>query len=505
MKTNTRITLALLVTLAFSLLHHRAAAQDLPGKRDSITSAVLKEKRIIQVVLPRNYKPGSKEKYDVLYVLDDGNTRTINNVQQFIEDEAYMPPTIIVGVLNTDRNRDFLPTHVADTKTSGGADKFLQFFKDELIPYVNKTYPSNGDNTIFGHSFGGVFVTYALITEPQLFKSYIAADPSYWWDSGIMVKMTAAKLASLADLDKTFYISGREGEAFSGMGIPPMEDLLKKAAPKGLTWKVIAYPDETHGSVRLKSMYDGLKFSYAGYRTNGVSFHPMSGIVLKDKPIKVWYFEDTTKVRYTTDGTEPTAASPLIRPNNIITGPTTFKAKLFASRDRYNKAATGTFKEGTYLPAAPDAGGMKQGGFNYAYYEGTWDKLPDFSKLSPVKTGIADSTFDINKMPRQDNFGLLITGQLEVKQDGYYVFLLNSDDGSKFYIGNQLLIDDDGLHGDGDYKSYILPLQKGFYPIRIAYFQKDGGRSLNLTYITPFTMSFKRSSPIPLWLQYGAR
>jgi len=505
MKMNTRIPLMLLISIALGVFNRRAAAQDLPGKRDSISSAVLKEKRIIQVVLPRNYKPGSTEKYDVLYVLDDWNIKTINNVQQFIEDEAYMPPTIIVGILNTDRNRDFLPTHVADNKTSGGADKFLQFFKDELIPYVNKTYPSNGDNTIFGHSFGGVFVTYALINEPQLFKSYIAADPSYWWDNGIMVKMTAAKLASLAGLGKTFYISGREGEAFSGMGIPPMEDLLKKMAPKGLTWKVIAYPDETHGSVRLKSMYDGLKFSYAGYRTNGVSFHPMSGIMLKEKPIKVWYFDDTTKVRYTIDGTEPTPESPLIRPTNIINAPSTLKAKLFTSRDRYNKVVTGTFKEGTYLPPAADAGDMKPGGFNYAYYEGTWDKMPDFNQLKPVKTGIVDSAFDINKMPRQDNFALLITGQLSVKQDGYYVFLLDSDDGSKLYLGNQLLIDDDGLHGDNNAKSYILPLQKGFYPIRIEYFQKDGGRSLNLTYVTPFTMSFRRSSPIPLWLQYGVR
>jgi predicted alpha/beta superfamily hydrolase len=138
MKINTRIAAVLLISITFSLFNYRAAAQDLPGKRDSIQSAALKEKRYLQVVLPRNYKPGSADKYDVLYVLDDGNTKTINNVQQFIEDEGFMPPTIIVGVLNTDRNRDFLPTNVADFKTSGGADKFLQFFKDELIPYVNK-------------------------------------------------------------------------------------------------------------------------------------------------------------------------------------------------------------------------------------------------------------------------------------------------------------------------------------------------------------------------------
>ena len=140
-----------------------AQAQNLPGKRDSLSSTILKEKRFIQVVLPAKYKPGSTDKFDVLYVLDgEWNTNLASEVQQFIEGEAYMPPVIIVGILNTDRNRDFLPTHVGDTPTSGGAAQFLAFIKNELIPYIDKTYPSGGDNTLFGHSYGGVFVTYAI-------------------------------------------------------------------------------------------------------------------------------------------------------------------------------------------------------------------------------------------------------------------------------------------------------------------------------------------------------
>ncbi|MGY0035509.1 alpha/beta hydrolase [Pedobacter sp. NJ-S-72] len=166
------------------------------------------------------------------------NTKLLYDIQHFIENEGYMPPTIVVGVLNTDRNRDFLPTHVGNTKTSGGADKFLSFFKDELIPFVNKTYPSDGNNTLFGHSFGGVFVTYALLTEPQLFESYIAADPSFWWDKMVMVKMASGKLGSLSYLKKSLYISGREGNDFKEMAIPPMDSLLKKTAPAGLNWKV---------------------------------------------------------------------------------------------------------------------------------------------------------------------------------------------------------------------------------------------------------------------------
>jgi predicted alpha/beta superfamily hydrolase len=484
-------------------LSETAGAQDLPGKRDSINSTILNQKRIIQVVLPEKYKPGSGDKYDVLYVLDgDSNTKLASDIQRFIEGEAYMPPTIIVGVLNIDRDHDLTPTHVTDNKTSGGAEKFLGFLTNELIPYVNKTYPSNGDNTIFGHSFGGLFVMYALLNQPQAFKSYIAADPSFWWAHGYMNPVAIQKLPGLANLNKTLYISGREGGPYRGMGIVSMDSILKKYAPAGFTWKDQAYPDETHGSVRLKSMYDGLKFTYSGFSTAAVEFHPMNGILLKDKPAPVWVISDYSTVRYTTDGTEPTMASPKWADEVSITGPAKLTVKSFGNRSSYDKIATGEFKIGKVLPPRSKPGKLKPGGFNYAYYEGEFDKLPDFKKLTPVQTGITDKNFDINKFPRQNNFALLIEGEIEIKQDGYYVFGLDSDDGSKLYLGNQLLIDYDGLHGSGKTQSYVLPLAKGFYPIRLEYFQKDGGRDLKLIYLLPGSKQ-PHANPIPFELQYG--
>lgn len=483
-----------------------AAAQDLPGKRDSINSGILNEKRIIQVVLPKKYKPGAAEKYDVLYVLDgEGNTQTAADIQRFVENEGFMPPTIIVGILNTDRNRDFLPTHNMESPSSGGADRFLSFIKDELIPYIDKTYPTDGDNTIFGHSYGGVLVTYALLNEPALFKSYIAADPSYWWDKGVMCKQVKDRLPALANINATLYITGREGSEFVGMGIPPMDTILRNLAPKGLKWKITAYPDETHGSVRLKSIYDGLKFSYAGFNAKGAEFHPMGGIVLKGKPFKVWCFSDTARLRYTVDGTEPTASSPKMQSALTLNGPAKFQLKIFTGRMRYNKIATGDFTEGNYLQAAKKPGNLKPGGFNYSYYEGQWDKLPDFKSLKPVKTGIADSAFSMDKLPRQNNFALVLEGKLEVKEEGYYVFGLGSDDGSKMYLNNQLIMDDDGLHSSDVQKSYILPLTQGFYPVRIEYFQKDGGRDLKVVYLTPSTINTMKIATFPFNLQYGKR
>ncbi|HJP64139.1 MAG TPA: alpha/beta hydrolase-fold protein [Mucilaginibacter sp.] len=485
-----------------------ASAQDIPGKKDSVNSTILSQKRFIQVVLPTDYKPGSADKYDVIYVLDgDDNTKTMADVHQFITREGFMPKVIIVGVLNIDRNKDLTPTNSDGLSTSGGAAQFLGFLKDELIPYVNKNYPSNGNNTLFGHSFGGLFVTYALVNQPEAFNSYIAADPSYWWDKGYMISATAAKLPSLANLGKTLFISGREGQGMKGMAINPMDTLLQKSAPAGFAWKVSAYPNETHGTVRMKSIYDGLRFVYEDYRVKAPEFHPMAGIMLKNRPITIWDFDDTTKVRFTTDGTVPAMTSPQITKVLTMSGPGTFTAKVFSRQEKYSKVTTGIFKEGNGPAPVKKGKSFQPGGFHYAYYEGEWDKLPDFKALKPVKEGITDKNFDVNKFPRKTNFGLVVEGQMEVKEEGYYILALASDDGSKLYFNNQLLLDGDGLHDDNDTKSYILPLKKGFYPVRLEYFQKDGGASLRFLYLTPNLVNAKEPHAIgiPLELQYSAR
>ncbi|MDR3712742.1 MAG: alpha/beta hydrolase-fold protein [Puia sp.] len=213
--------LRIFVILSFSVgsLANMARAQDTvmnstyKGRLDSIHSDILKQERFLEVFTPPDYKPGSSEKYDVLYVLDGGNWNTglLNQVRHFAEGQGYIPPTIVVSVMGIDRNKDLTPTHLESWKASGGADKFLGFIKDELIPYINKTYPSNGDNTIWGHSLSGLFVVYALLNEPATFKSYIAVDPSLWWDNSYVPKMAAARLPGLTGQHATLFISGREG------------------------------------------------------------------------------------------------------------------------------------------------------------------------------------------------------------------------------------------------------------------------------------------------------
>ncbi|MBB2148050.1 alpha/beta hydrolase-fold protein [Pedobacter gandavensis] len=475
------------------------------GKLDSLNSIVLKQKRLIQVFVPKDYKPGSTSKYDVLYVLDGGNWNTglISRTLGFLEAEQYIPSTIIVSVLGIDRNKDLTPTHIDNWKTSGGAENFLGFIKDELIPYINQKYPSNGDNTLWGHSFGGLFVVNALLTAPKTFKSYIAVDPSLWWDNSYIPRIASEKLSALKDSNITLFMSGREGKEGETMKIDTMDLILKKFAPEGLTWKSIRYPDETHSSVRFKSTYDALKFSY-GWQNNGIDFHPMNGIVLKNKPLTVWYFGDTTRVRYTMDGIDPTLKSTKIWSEIVVNDAAKITVKQFTNRARYDKINTGNFIKGKTLSPVSKQNNLQPGGFHYDYYEGEFDKAEDLKAKTPQKTGITNADFDVNKLPRKNNYALVIEGLMETKEEGYYAFVLDADKDSKLYLNNQLLIRwEDANNNRNSPYTYILPLTKGFYTLRLEYLHKNEKNKLKLGYLTPSIMKTKQAIPIPLSLQYG--
>ena len=474
------------------------------ARLDSLKSTILKQTRYIQVFVPPAYEPGSTEKYDVLYVLDGGNWNTglMTQVQHFVEGEGNMPPTIIVSVMGIDRNVELTPTHMESWKGSGGGVNFLGFIKDELIPYINKTYPSNGDNTLWGHSLSGMFAIYALLNAPTAFKSYIAVDPSLWWDDCLVPRMTADKLPALTGMNATLYISGREGADFHGMRIDTMETVLKKMAPANLKWKVVAYPNETHSSVRLKTIYDGLKFTYAGL-VSDIQFHPMNGIVLKDKPVNIWYFDDTAGMHYTLDGTIPTESSPKVGSAVILNGGGRVTYKRFTNRSRYDKTVTGDFTRGEELRPVSKPKNARPGGFSYSYYEGNWDKWPDLKTLKPGKSGITEKNFDLDSLPRKNNFALAIEGFLETKEEGYYLFVFEADKNSKLYIGDKLLMQWDGNYTRRTY-TYLLPLSKGFYPLRIEYLHNKEDFKLSLRYLTPGTMNTKRPIAIPLDAQYNA-
>ncbi|WP_299156846.1 alpha/beta hydrolase-fold protein [uncultured Tenacibaculum sp.] len=241
--------------------------------QDSLYSNVLNEQRNIRIILPKEYKPNSKETYDVIYVLDGKRVAgKISAIHDMTSDWKKIPRCIIVGVDNkyidgvTQRNRDLLPTNLERSPLSGKADNYINFFKEDLIPYINKKYPTSNRKTLFGHSHAGTFSMYTLLKEPTLFNAYILADPSLYWDDKYVTKLAEKKLSLISNIDISLFISGRKGERYIAMGTNAMDAVLEKSILKENGWKSVAYKNETHFTIILKTAYDGLKFVYRDFK-----------------------------------------------------------------------------------------------------------------------------------------------------------------------------------------------------------------------------------------------
>jgi len=482
----------LLLIVASALAVNKAISQEPSIVSDSIFSSVLHEQREVKIWLPEEYKPGSGVRYDVIYITDgETHLEDFSFISRFAGREQLVPPLILVAIPNTYtiegnmRDRDFLPEKTADNIRGGGADNFIAFLKNELMPYIDTRYPTSGNNSLYGHSLGGLFTMYVLLKEPGLFSDYYCSDPAFPWNNMRIITMAEEDFRNTRELDKTLWIVGTEA-TFRNVGIAKMDSVLKACAPSGLRWKVSVYKNETHMSVSLKGIYDGLKYSFDGYNSKKqVEFHPMNGSLLEGIPMPIFLNGSFPNVYYTTDGSEPDTSSELAPQMIEIKGPAIVTVKWIGENKKYITSAKGNFELSPVWPSFQNDEQMNPGGLRYSYYEGKWESLPDFNNLKAIRTGIADDSFSLEKLPAKSNFGCVFEGYIKIEADGYYGFAISSSDGSRFYINEREIINNDGLHGSTWYKSYGVPLQKGFYPVRIEYFEGEGSRHLHMLYISP--------------------
>jgi hypothetical protein len=195
------------------------------------------------------------------------------------------------------------------------------------------------------------------------------------------------------------------------------------------------------------------------------------------------------KVYYTLDGSTPTEKS------NLYTNPFELANYALISAKAFSKG----LQASEIFRLEVEASDPRINGLNYEYFEGIWDKLPDFSALTPLKKGKTTS-FDLASLKSaEDHFALRFSGFITIPEAGDYTFYLVSDDGSRLLIDNNQVVDNDGCHGETE-KSGSITLTKGKHTIRIAYFENINGEALRLKY------SFNNSAPkeIPVrWLTFN--
>jgi pimeloyl-ACP methyl ester carboxylesterase len=162
---------------------------------------------------------------------------------------------------------------------SGHADNFIQFLSDELRPWLSNKFPQATDDiTYFGHSLGGLFGTYVLLTQPSLFDRYILSSPSLWWDRELMFRIEQERSTTEDDLRTSAFFGigsletdeGRRTEAVNLASDHPL-----KPPPVHL--------DMVDDMRRFTTQLDSRKYPMLGLQTAEIAdeFHAtVPGIVL---------------------------------------------------------------------------------------------------------------------------------------------------------------------------------------------------------------------------------
>ncbi|MEL6849316.1 MAG: alpha/beta hydrolase-fold protein, partial [Bacteroidota bacterium] len=254
------------------------------GESVSIYSNILKEERKLLIYLPSSHQDSTlSEKHPVLFVLDgDWYFPATAGMLAYAKGAFSLPEMIVVAISNTDRVRDFTPTRsnqnmfgeeIQGLENSGGGPVFIRFLQEELIPYIDTSYRAADHRILAGHSFGGLLVNHLMTTQPELFHGYILIDPSLWWDQARQVAQTERFLNTRPNWKNRLFFALADHdtglEAENGPHVKAMADyqaLFRAATFPNLEDRFAFFADETHASVGLPAMYQGLRFLFKGYR-----------------------------------------------------------------------------------------------------------------------------------------------------------------------------------------------------------------------------------------------
>ena len=235
---------SVIVLFMLGLAMAQACAEPLSiGETWTLKSAVLGENRRINVYLPAGLPADTA--LPVMYMPDGGMQEDFLHVAGLLQvgaSNGTTRPFLLVGIENTERRRDLTgPTtnaqDLAIAPRVGGSQAFRKFIRTELMPEVARRYRITQERAIVGDSLAGLFVVETLLLEPALFDTYIAIDPSLWWNDGQLLKQAGTFKGS-----KTLYVAASAQAAQLG-------PRLKALALPGVALTYEDWPGETHGTV----------------------------------------------------------------------------------------------------------------------------------------------------------------------------------------------------------------------------------------------------------------
>jgi hypothetical protein len=183
------------------------------------------------------------------------------------------------------------------------------------------------------------------------------------------------------------------------------------------------------------------------------------------------------EIRYTTDGSLPNRNSKLYQGKFNLNETAIVSAKAFSGEDQESDVSRAYFRM---------VKKSSNNGIRFKYYESKkeLDFLPSFPEMKPVKSGLTYEfrVDSINEVKYQ--FGIRYSSHIQIEKEGEYRFYLNSDDGSRLYINDEMIVDNDGGHGPLE-RVGNLELKPGLHKIMVDYHNQNGGGWLDAFYKGP--------------------
>lgn len=223
------------------------------GATYTLSSKALGETRRINVYTPPGNDAVDAPPLPVLVVLDGGIKEDFLHIAGLVQvsvGNGTMRPHLVVGIENTERRRDFTgpTTNAEDKKIAprvGGSGAFRAFLRDELLPDVKARYRTTDEAAIVGESLAGLFIVETMLEEPRLFDTYIAVDPSLWWNNEALVKRAPAWAKTQGHPTVLLFLTASgDGNKAS---VAKIADALREAPALKLVYEPI--PEERHATI----------------------------------------------------------------------------------------------------------------------------------------------------------------------------------------------------------------------------------------------------------------
>lgn len=239
------------------------------GRSYALHSAALGAEHTINVWTPPGYAEGEK-RYPTIYLIDGGLAQDFEHIAGLAQLGALSWLTqefVVVGVETVDRRRELaFPVErdvqlARDYPTAGESALFRRYLTEEVMPFVAARYRTSGEDALLGESLAGLFIVETLLRQPEAFDTYIAIDPSIWWDEGRLSEEAAALLARHRGERRRLWLSvGRETLEQPG----PTERLLAalRARPEAVDLHYEPRPRLTHATIYHPTAWDALQALY---------------------------------------------------------------------------------------------------------------------------------------------------------------------------------------------------------------------------------------------------